>query len=246
MATPKKLLLNWKGVYSGTNHLVAVLCKTDDKYTFFYNLSGLNEAKKEGFSPFVGLSDVDRLYESNELFPAFERRIPDKGRAQFKRILLEYDIVNSGDTSWDFLFITGGKLATDSLSFLSPIYYDKSTRLSYVACEVAGWSHTSKFNRLLKLEDELIPNIDLNNRQDVHAIEILDPQHKGTKVGYIPRPYNSFFYSILSNNYFTNINIISTDKDNRPKIFIISRNIPEDMIYQNPLFEYMIQVQDNS
>jgi len=52
---------------------VAELSRQQGRYLFRY----LETFKRKGLTPFAGLPDIDEVYESAELFPYFEERIPD-------------------------------------------------------------------------------------------------------------------------------------------------------------------------
>src|SRR5688572_23488808 len=60
---------------------VAVLDHAHGRYKFQY----LDEVsrKVEGFRPFIGFPDVDRVYESNRLWPFFDLRVMDPKRPDF-------------------------------------------------------------------------------------------------------------------------------------------------------------------
>jgi hypothetical protein len=225
----RKLLLNWKDPATHINYFVALLEKDPEGYTFYYNQSILKEAIKKGFDPFVGFSEENKIYKSNKLFPIFERRIPDKNRNFFIKLLNEYtDINSSNDPSWDYLSISKGKLATDSLSFEQPIVFLLEKRGAYLTCEVAGWTYTAEKNRVLNKDDELFPVLDESNVYDPHAVEIRDPLNNNEKVGYIPKPYNSFFYSLLKEGLLFEIVVVRLASISfRPKILIHIQNIEE-------------------
>src|SRR3954453_17670465 len=55
---------------------VAELSRMQGRYLFRY----LEAFKSRGFPPLPGLPDLDEIYESAELFPYFEERIPDTRR----------------------------------------------------------------------------------------------------------------------------------------------------------------------
>lgn len=223
MASPlaMKLLLIWKGPLSKKNYFVASLEKVPAGYIFYYNKNGVDNASNEGFSPFVGLSEIDMKYESSKLFSIFERRIPHKQRLQFIKILQDKKIKQSDDPSWDYLRITKGRLATDSLIFLEPIFLNKNN-FAVLTCEIAGWTFTKKNNRILLPNDHLTPRKALNNPHDKYAIELLDPNNNNQLTGYVPHPYNLFFYKILSMNYAkVHAFVISSNGENRPTVALI-------------------------
>ena len=47
-------------------------------YRFWY----LQGARKAGFQPFAGMTDLNQIYESDELFPLFANRLLSKARPE--------------------------------------------------------------------------------------------------------------------------------------------------------------------
>ncbi|MED1784253.1 HIRAN domain-containing protein [Brevibacillus fortis] len=239
--TFNKLLLNWKGPSTGRNYPVGVLQKKDGFYNFSYNKAVLLEAEKEGFTPLIGL-DLDSTYESKKLFSVFERRLPNPSRNVFKRFYDNYKLEKSDDMFWDYLWITGGKLATDSLSFVTPIVYQNGyLRFS---CEVAGWSHTKVFNRELEEKVSLKVEIDTENKNDSFAVELIDEENNNCRVGYIPRPFNLLFYRLLQKNIkvLSEVYYVNQD-DKRPRVLVFTMTLSKHLVENESDLQYLIEYQ---
>ncbi|MDP4099309.1 HIRAN domain-containing protein [Paenibacillus sp. P96] len=236
-----KLLLNWKG-QSKKNYLVGTLEKQPEKYIFRYNKELIDEAKKEGFSPFVGLSDEEKIYSSNKLFSIFERRVPNSNRAVFKKFLQENELDVDEDVGWEYLRLTKGKLATDSLSFQQPAIYKCDKEILSLSFEVAGWSVTKDKNKPLDIDKDVKLQIDHKNEHDEQAVEIIDPENN-TRIGFIPIPFNSIFHYILINNFNVVGSVYNTfNEDNRPSVLVASR-VPREVVEQQKNLLYLIEFQ---
>lgn len=229
MNSVRKLLVSWKGTQTGKNYFVGMLEKKDCEYTFKYSKKVVEEAKNEGFTPFIGLNDLTKEYKSNKLFSVFERRLPNKNRNIFKMVVREHDLNESDDLDWEYLRITKGQLATDSITFLESVVID-SDEISYKG-EIAGWSHTRDYNRELTGKDLLILKNDLvDNSKEEKAVELTDPKNNDTRAGYISKPFNDLFFQLISKGYTMNASVVSVNENNgRPTIEIRAKVNLEDV-----------------
>lgn len=228
----EKLLVSWKGPESKQNYFVGLLSKNNDSnglnYKFVYNQEIVSQAQKDGFKPFVGFKDLDKEYSSNKLFSIFERRLPNQSRNVFKKFINDYSLETSDVVTWEYLKITKGRTATDNLSFLEPVYII-GDNLIYTG-EVAGWSFTRQNNHDLKVNDQLVLQVEENNREDNTAVEIINPENANTRVGYIQKPFNKVFFSLLKKGYSFNCYIKSIDSiENRPTISVEKEVSVEDI-----------------
>lgn len=219
----EKLLVSWKGPKSKKNFFVGLLSKNHTpsglNYKFIYIHEVVLQAKEEGFMPLVGLKDLNKEYSSEKLFSVFERRLPNQSRNIFKKFIDDYQLQTSDAVTWEYLKITKGKTATDNLSFLEPVYIEKD-KLSYIG-EVAGWSYTKHNNINLKVNDQLVLRNNEKNIEDNKAVEIVDPVNENQRVGYIQKPFNKLFFSLLEKGYLLSGYIVSLDtNDGRPTIII--------------------------
>ncbi|MEC0131515.1 HIRAN domain-containing protein [Paenibacillus odorifer] len=238
-----KLLINWKGPKTKSNYAVGQLSKVEGKYIFQYNKKVVDEAENEGFSLFVGFSDIDVVYESDKLFSIFERRIPDKNRSDFKKFMEAFKDDLSDDLQWDYLRYMKGNLATDTISFISPVILEKESGFLYLVCEIAGWSITR--NNLIDYEvnKEIEMVIDNNNPKDKEAIELFyhDKDTRMT-IGFVPKPFNELFYRLMKKDFKIITKIFhKKHKDNRPLIIITSKSkMTADIVRQERDLQYMV------
>lgn len=222
----EKLLVSWKGPKSKENFFVGLLSKIHTpsglNYKFIYIHDVVLQAKQEGFMPFVGLKDLSKEYCSEKLFSVFERRLPNQNRNIFKKFIEDYQLQKSTSVTWEYLKITKGRTATDNLSFLEPVYIDGG-KLSYNGA-IAGWSFTKSHNMNLKVNDQLILRNDEKNTNDNKAVEIIDPLNKNERVGYIQKPFNKVFFTLLKKGFSLSGYIKSIDSiDGRPTITVEER-----------------------
>lgn len=108
------IYLFWKNPKTGNKFVVAKLSK-DDKYVFEY-VDSVKEALKEGFMLLIAFDDINKKYISNNLFPTFSSRVPDKKRKDIKKILNKYGM-NEYD-EYELLKLSGGRLPIDNLEFI--------------------------------------------------------------------------------------------------------------------------------
>lgn len=218
----EKLLVSWKGPSSKQNYFVGLLSKKYSQgklyYNFRYNEEIVSQANIEGFVPFIGLNDLKKEYTSDKLFSVFERRLPNQNRNIFKKIIKTYNLQNSEAVTWEYLKITKGRVATDNLSFLEPVYIHND-KLTYKG-EIAGWSYTKEYNNI-KINSKVMLRNDELNPKDNEAVEVVDSQNGNVRVGYIQKPFNKIFYRILKKNHYLTGRIDSIHPfDGRPTIVI--------------------------
>ncbi|SFX69659.1 hypothetical protein SAMN04487921_10944 [Bacillus altitudinis] len=237
----EKLLVSWKGPKSKENYFVGLISKNHSpdglNYKFIYIHEVVLQAKEEGFIPFVGLKDINKEYISDKLFSVFERRLPNQSRNIFKKTIDDYQLQKSDSVTWEYLKITKGRTATDNLSFLEPVYFEDN-KLSYNG-EIAAWSFTQKNNIDLKVNDQLILRIDERNEKDIQAVEIVDPNNKNGRVGFIQKPFNKVFFNLLKKGYVLSGYVKSLDiNDSRPTLTLETKVSKEDIDYNE--LEYLI------
>lgn len=234
-----KLLVNWKSP-NNENFPVATLELLEGKYHFKYNKRVVEEAENDGFSPFVGLSNVDQTYSSDKLFSIFDRRIPNKERNVFKKFMEDHDLDTSKHIEWSYLAITKGTLATDSISFIVPAVYFNEKETLYLGCEIAGWSYTRETVGDLDLKNKIAVVSEEENKFDAEAISLALIERNNLKLGYIPKPYNQLFYRVLKENIPVFSTIYSITREGRPLI-LIAASVPRKFIANQLKLQYMIE-----
>jgi hypothetical protein len=87
---------------------VAELSRQQGRYLFRY----LEAFKNRGLTPLPGLPDLDEVYESKELFPYFEERIPDTRERPIRDWITRQGL--PVDDKLTLLAVLGRKVITDS------------------------------------------------------------------------------------------------------------------------------------
>ncbi|WP_037290762.1 hypothetical protein [Saccharibacillus sacchari] len=237
-----KLLVTWRSPKHHTSYAVGTLELQSDYYQFYYNQHIYKEAVKEGFEPFVGLSDVELIYRSSKLFPSFERRIPNKTRNDFKRFLKQENIVSS-NVEWEYLRITKGRLATDSIFFVTPIIYDPADEIALLNVELNGWSwaknQVGNYDKQSKVS--VIHNATYPNNPE--AMEIVLDDRSELRLGYIPKPFQTFFYRMQAAGSSIDVRIMAkSPKDGSPVVLLMCK-MNQALFIQNEDLHYMLDIQ---
>lgn len=189
MATNNYLFLIWKDPKTRKNYTIGKLSHNGNyNFSYFETATG---AAKAGWEPLEAFPELDRTYESENLFPIFSSRLPDRKRRDIKKILEKYEL--SEFDEFQLLRKSGARLPIDTYEFVDPIFSDEETieRDFYVVgirhhaacngncCELRPAVHADD---LLRLEMEP------QNVYDQFAIQVLTAQ--GELLGYIPRYYS--------------------------------------------------------
>ena len=117
------LYLIWKDYNTRQKHIIGELSK-NGKYEFKYRIKDVDNAIKNGFKPLIAFANINEVYESYDMFPAFSSRLPDKRRKDVKEILAKYGLEKYD--AFELLKKSGGKLLTDSLEFIDPTFIDET------------------------------------------------------------------------------------------------------------------------
>ena len=113
----ENLYLKWEDYKTGEKYVLGALCrdKANNKYYFKLNENYVKKAEQGNFSmAILPFSDVNKIYESDILFPFFRIRIPkiDKmDEDDIKELLEELDMKEFDE--FEYLRKTKGKVMTD-------------------------------------------------------------------------------------------------------------------------------------
>ncbi|MDU4660472.1 MAG: HipA N-terminal domain-containing protein, partial [Clostridium butyricum] len=113
----------WKDPESRKRFKIGNLIR-NNKYIFEYDLKETYQAMKYGFEPFVAFPDINEVYSHNDLFLTFLCRLPDRRRADINEILKNYGMDKFD--AFELLLRSGGRLPTDTLEFIKPIFIEES------------------------------------------------------------------------------------------------------------------------
>ncbi len=113
----ENLYLKWKDYKTDKKHIIGALCrdKENNKYYFKLNENYIKKAKECGFAvATLPFSNVNKIYESDVLFPFFRIRVPKVEKMDeddIKELLEEYDMEVFDE--FEFLKKSKGEMMTD-------------------------------------------------------------------------------------------------------------------------------------
>ena len=183
------LYLIWKDPMSRRNFTVGKLEKLASGYAFEY-CNEYKEALENGWV-FIQAFPKEKRYESEELFPAFSSRLPDRKRKNISDILKKYGLEEYD--GYELLKQSGGRLPIDTYEFIDPIFDDDKTIEKEFF--IVGVRHLSGCNGKscagrpeLKEGMKLSLQREPTNEYDPFAILVMT--EKKEPLGYIPRYYS--------------------------------------------------------
>lgn len=206
------LYLIWKSEQSRKQYIVGQLVK-NGQYEFQY-CEEVQSAEKDGFTPLLCFSDLNKVYKAEKLFPIFASRLPDKKRKNIYDILQKYGLQEYDE--YQLLKKSGARLPIDSLEFIDPILdvEEDTTRIFFMA----GVRHYLNCNGVSCLDaaditrgDEIYLKRELDNSYDYNAVQMLDIS--GKVLGYIPRYYSASVASLLEDKKKVICHIYNVDKN---------------------------------
>ena len=208
------LLLIWKDPNTRANYTIGKLSH-DDKYRFEYFAAAANDAQDTGWEPLEAFPVLNKVYESENLFPVFSSRLPDRKRRDIKKILSKYDL--DAFDEFQLLRKSGARLPIDTYEFVDPIFPDEETieRDFYIM----GIRHHAACNGT---HCELLPSVNVGdllyleeepqNEYDRFAIKVLTKQQEF--LGYIPRYYSQPITERMQNGLTYSCIVLEVSADN--------------------------------
>lgn len=192
------LYVIWKNPESRRNYIVGKLIKSDG-YSFEYS-NEYKEAQQNGWELIKAFPEV-REYHSDNLFPFFSSRLPDKKRRNIEEILARYNMREYD--GYELLKKSGGRLPIDTYEFIDPIFpEDEKVERDFYIGGVrykAGCNGISCTDRQeLCVGMELLFELEPDNEYDSNAV--LVKTEEGAYVGYVPRYYSESLTARLKDN----------------------------------------------
>lgn len=180
-----KIYLTWKKGVDDKRHIIGVLKKENDNYSFSYLQESLETAKKDGFLNYPAFDDVTKSYNENVL-EVFNRRLINPTRADYDKFLSYWCAMEYKGNIFALLGLTGAKLLTDNFEFIAPhteipaVFYTNISWLSAAKDEV------KEEVRAISNFDEINPHLtlmlDAENSHHKNAVVVL---YKQQKLGYL-------------------------------------------------------------
>lgn len=167
---------------------VGKLEHTDGVYRFVYT----HGARHSGFDPFPGMTDLDTVYESEELFPLFANRLLSRSRPEYDAYLTwsGFD-PNDPPDPLAILGVTEGIRQTDELEvFPCPVPDANGCFLTKFFLHGLRWMPRAALERIARLmpNEPLALMPDIQNPYDSHGVALrTTDDHDRLLVGYVPR-----------------------------------------------------------
>lgn len=213
MATNNYLFLIWKDPKTRKNYTIGKLSHNGN-YNFAY-FEAATDAAKAGWEPLEAFPDLNITYESENLFPVFSSRLPDRKRRDIKKILKKYEL--SEFDEFQLLRKSGARLPIDTYEFVDPIFSDEETieRDFYVVGirhHAACNGNCCELRPTVHVDDLLQLEMEPQNEHDQFAIQVLTAQ--GEHLGYIPRYYSQPITERIQKGMTYSCRVIEVATDN--------------------------------
>lgn len=184
-----KIYLAWRKGRGSRRTIVGVIHKNvTEGVRFEYIKAGVEEALKDGFTPYIDFPEVDKIYSENVL-EIFGQRLIKTERTDSQRYLDFWDIdPKYKEDKYYLLAYTQGMLSNDNFEFLADFQPVKN--LKFVS-EICGLSHQNLQSGLLSVGDKLTYELDSTNAKDKFAVKV----KKGKLVaGFVKQMHSRVFY----------------------------------------------------
>lgn len=211
----KSLLLVWQNKDTLLYYHIGTLTFDGINYIFTYthhkdSQRAVREAMRNGYYLHPSFPVIDKIYKSENLFPAFDRRIPSVEREDFNLILNDLGLDVNSDRM-DILRITRGMLSGDTYLFEQPLRLNNKILQSEFF--INGMRHRNlpvNWSIQIQKDDylQLIP--EPTNAYDKRAVRI--ETSFGLHLGYVPGFYTEAINSLIEYN----AKLILTIKEIRP------------------------------
>ncbi|MFE3576575.1 HIRAN domain-containing protein [Lysinibacillus sp. NPDC059133] len=247
----QSLWLVWQNAETRLFYHIGTLSFTNNQYEFYYtwqSASGqkVKDALENGYMLHPSFPDLQKCYKANELFAAFDRRLPSEKRADFTQIISELHL-SAAPSKMELLEQTRGKLATDTYSFEKPLKVENDKLVT--AFFVHGMRHQqdlpTNWADIVKMTNRVYLQAEPENPVDKNAIAIYAGM--GTKLGFVPRFYATGISALLKRGLQPTIQVDTINDKSTPDWWLkveLKSNFnelsPEELKQLDPLFEYVI------
>jgi len=193
------LLVVWQNKKNRLFYHIGTLSYYNGQYEFSYTESGqgkLIDAIDNDYMLHPAFPIRHKVYRSQHLFAAFDRRLPSADRSDFKAILSDLGL-DETSSKMELLQQTRGRLASDTYSFEQPLRVGGDGKL-HSSFFIHGmrhrnlpkeWSSWLSINSPLKLQKEP------TNPKDPNAVAVYT--RGGNHLGYVPAFYSKAISSLL-------------------------------------------------
>ena len=189
MKAIETIYLAWRKGKGSRRKIVGVIKKNATSGVHFHYIKAVvEEAQKEGFTPYIDFPDTSKVYTENVL-EIFGQRLIKTERSDIQKYLDFWDIdPKFKDDKYYLLAYTQGLQSNDNFEFLADFHPVKG--LCFVS-EICGLTHNKIEPGFLSTGDKLSWELEKNNPKDPKAVKVL----KGSKVlGYVKMIHSKVFH----------------------------------------------------
>ncbi|MED0665940.1 HIRAN domain-containing protein [Bacillus badius] len=220
MSNVHTLLVVWQDKESRLYYHIGTLSYYNNQYEFIYTHAEpgqrkLGDALKCGYMIHPAFPNINKVYQSKTLFPAFDRRIPSPDRSDFKAILADLGL-DEHASKMDILRETRGRSASDTYSFEQPLRVGEDGKL-HSSFFVHGMRHQNlpdHWPSWLTKDSSLKLIQEPTNDHDPNAVGIYT--YGGRQLGYVPNFYSKAIFSLLESGATPLVRVVYINEKSTP------------------------------
>lgn len=184
-----KIYLVWRKGKGSRRSIVGVIHNNaTEGVRFEYIKAGVEEAMKDGFTPYIDFPEVDKIYSENVL-EIFGQRLIKTERTDSQRFLDFWDIdPKYKEDKYYLLAYTQGMLSNDNFEFLAD--FNPIKDLKFVT-EISALSHQNLKTGTLAVGDKLSYELERTNPNDKFAVKL---KKENQLVGYVKMVHSRVFH----------------------------------------------------
>ncbi|MEB3827644.1 HIRAN domain-containing protein [Phormidium sp. CCY1219] len=194
----KKLFVAWQDPVSRAWFAIAQLTYSDNRYQFTY-IRGVKEAcNRANFPGLWSFPNLEKVYESPELFPFFSNRVLRRSRPDYPDYIRWLNLPEGSDHPMAMLSRSGGTKLTDNFAlFPYPEADDRGRYHLYFCAHGLRYMPSATNHRILQLQvgERLLMMHDAHNEYDRLALMLRTEDFH--LVGYCPRYLLDEIFNLL-------------------------------------------------
>lgn len=220
-----RIYLTWKKGVDLKRHIIGVLKKEHDSYSFSYIQENLHAAKNDGFLNYPAFDKLDQIYNENVL-EVFNRRLINPTRPDYDKFLSYWSAMEYKGNVFALLGLTGAKLLTDNFEFIAPhtevpaVFYSNISWLSKSKDEIKEEVRTT--NDFAEISKHLILKLDSGNDYDPNAVEVL---YKQNTLGYLKSIHCENVSNALKNGRNATVSVKNIIRNGSIKEILLRINV---------------------
>ena len=220
-----KIYLTWRKDVNKSRHLVGILHKDNDNYSFMYSKENVVKAQKEdGFTNYPAFENIDKVYD-DKVIEVFKRRLLNPQRRDYKEFLHYWGADNYENNDFALLGLTGAKLLTDNYEFIAPhqeVPARFNTDISWLNLESDYIVNSIRNLTNSEIEKQITLELEPNNKFDPKAVKVL---FDNELLGYIKSIHCENVFDAIKDNRQVELKIANVIKNGTIKEVLLNINI---------------------